>query len=95
MTDLDLTALYGANRQATVQIAEWVRSDALDDGTRPHGGVYRSRHADGDVHAYWLRAVDRGLPVTAELLTADAGLPIAGADADRLATATWYGLTVH
>jgi hypothetical protein len=40
------------------------------------------------VHAYWLRAVDAGLPVTAEPVAADAGLPITAADPDLLVTAT-------
>ena len=76
-------------------IADWVRSTVLDDPTRPHGIVYRSRHAGGDVHAYWMRAVDAGFPVTAELVTADAGAPIAAVDPNLLATAARYGLTVH
>ncbi len=95
MTDLDLTVLYGGNRHATVDIADGVRSTTLDDGTRPHGIVYRSRHAGGDVHAYWLRAVDAGLSVIAEPVTADAGAPITEADPDLQATATRYGLSVH
>lgn len=95
VTDLDLTVLYGGNRQATVEIADWVRSAALDDDGRAHGIVYRSRHAGGDVHAYWLRAVDAGLPVTAEPVTADAGAPIMATDPDLLATAARYGLTIH
>ena len=74
-----------------MEIADWVRSTTLDDDTRPHGIVYRSRHAGGDVHAYWLRAVDAGLPVTAEPVTADAGAPITAADPDLLATATRTG----
>jgi hypothetical protein len=65
-----------------VDIADWVRSGVLDDGTRPHGIVYRSRHAGGDVHACWLRAADAGAPITA-------------ADPDLRATATRYGLSVH
>ena len=95
VTDLDLTVLYGGNRHATVDIADWVRSTTLDDGTRPHGIVYRSRHAGGDVHACWLRAVDAGRPVIAEPVTADAGAPITAADPDLRATATRYGLSVH
>jgi hypothetical protein len=95
VTDLDLTLLYGGNREATVQIADWVRSAILDDDTRPHGTVYRSRHAGGDVHAYWMRAVDHGLPVTDELVTADAGTVIEASDPDLLATAARYGLTVR
>lgn len=78
-----------------MDIANWVRSSILDDGARPHGIVYRSRHAGGDVHAFWLRAVDAGLPVIAEPVTADAGAPIMGADPDLRATAVRYGLTVH
>ncbi len=94
-TDLDLTLLYGGNREATVQIADWVRSAALDDDSRAHGIVYRSRHAGGDVHAYWLPDVDADLPVTEELVTADAGTVIEASDPDLQATATRYGLTVR
>jgi len=39
------------------------------------------------VHAFWLRAVDAGLPVIAEPVTADAGAPITAADPDLRATA--------
>jgi len=95
VTDLDLTVLYGGNRAATVQIADWVRSITVDDDTRPHGIVYRSRHAGGDVHAYWLRAVDAGLPLSSEAVTADVGASIPVADPDLLATATRYGLVIH
>ena len=95
VTELDLAVLYGADRQVTVEIADWVRCTVLDDRTRPHGIVYRSRHAGGDVNAYWMRAVDADFPVTAELVTADAGAPIAAADPNLLATAARYGLTVH
>jgi hypothetical protein len=42
-----------------------------------------------------LRAVDAGLPVTAETVTADAGAPISAVDPDLLATATRYGLVIH
>ncbi len=95
VTDLDLTVLYGGNRRATVDIADWVRSSILDDGAGPHGIVYRSRHAGGDVRAFWLRAVDAGSPLTAEPVTADAGAPITAADPDLRATTGRYGLTVH
>jgi len=95
VTDLDLTVLYGGNRRATVEIANWVRSSVLDDGAGPHGIVYRSRHAGGDVHACWLRAVDAGSPLTTEPVTADAGAPITAADPDLRATAGRYGLTIH
>jgi len=66
-----------------------------DDGTAPHGIVYRSRHACGDVHAYWLRGLDAGHPAGAEPLTADTGAPITARDPDLRDTATRYGLTVH
>jgi len=78
-----------------VEIANWVRSSVLDDGAGPHGIVYRSRHAGGDVHACWLRAVDAGSPLTTEPVTADAGAPITAADPDLRATAGRYGLTIH
>lgn len=63
VADLDLTLLYGVNRRATVDIADWVRSAVLDDGSRPHGIVYRSRRAGGDVHAYCMRPSIRVSPV--------------------------------
>ena len=70
-----------------MEIADWVRSTVLDDGTRPQDIVYRSRHAGGDVHAFWFVP---SIPVTA-----DAGGPITAADPDLLATAGRLGLTVH
>jgi hypothetical protein len=72
-----------------------IRAEQGDDDTRPHGIVYRSRHAGGDVHAYWLRAVDAGLPVAAEPVTADGGAPITAVDPDLLATADRFGLVIH
>lgn len=60
-------------------------STVLDDDTRPHDIVYRSRHAGGDVHAFWFAAVDCGLPAFAQPVTADAGGPITAADPDLLA----------
>jgi hypothetical protein len=42
-----------------------------------------------------MRAVDHGLPVTDELVTADAGTVIEASDPDLLATAARYGLTVR
>ena len=95
VTDVDLALLHGPDRPATVQIAGWVRSTVLDDGTAPHGIVYRSRHAGGDVHAYWLRRLDAGHPAGSEPLTADTGAPITASDPDLRDTATRYGLTVH
>lgn len=93
--DIDLALLHGPDRPATVEIADWVRSAALDDGTAPHGIVYRSRHAGGDVYAYWLRRLDSEHPAAAEPLTVDTGAPITARDPDLLATAARYGLTVH
>ena len=55
-----------------VQIAGWVRSAVLDDGTVPHGIVYRSRHAGGDVHA---RALERHYRVE-PLVTTHEGEPL-------------------
>ena len=95
VTDVDLALLHGPDRPVTVQIAGWVRAAVLDDGTAPHGIVYRSRHAGGDVHAYWLRRLDAGDPAGSEPLTADTGAPITASDADLRDTATRYGLTVH
>ena len=94
VTDVDLALLHGPDRPATVQIAGWVRSAVLDDGTAPHGIVYRSRHAGGDVHAYWLRRLDAGHPAGTDPLAADTGAPVTARDADLRDTATRYGLTV-
>ena len=90
VTDVDLALLHGSDRPATVQIATWVRSAILDDGSAPHGIVYRSRHAGGDVHAYWLRQPDTGHPAGDEPLTADTGAPITASDPDLHDTATRY-----
>lgn len=95
VTDVDLALLHGPDRLATVEIAGWVRSTTLEDGTAPHGIVYRSRHAGGDVHAYWLRRLDAGHPAGTEPLAADTGVPIAAGDPDLRDTAARYGLTVH
>jgi len=86
VTDVDLALLHGPDRFATVRIAGWVRSAVLDDGTPPHGIVYRSRHAGGGVHAYWLRRLDAGHPAGTEPLTADTGAPITTASDRTCAT---------
>ena len=71
-----------------------MRATILDDGTAPHGIVYRSRHAGGDVHAYWLR-LGTGQHAGTEPLTADTGTPITARDPELHDTATRYGLIVH
>lgn len=65
---LTLSELTGEDRQLTTTIANWVRARVLDDGSRPHGIRYVSKHGSNlDVYAIWLRQVDDGNDRSSEL----------------------------
>lgn len=68
---LTLGVLTGTlDKKITTSIAEWVRSVILDDGSLPHGIMYRSKWgADWETWAFWLRWVDDGLPPSSEPFT--------------------------
>lgn len=77
--DMRLTTgeLKGRNRSLTTEIAGWVRAQELDDGSRPHGIVYESKHSSGwACWAIWLRALDDGKEALAEPTKACDGQPI-------------------
>lgn len=55
--------LFGENRQLTVDIASWIRSQVLFDGSLAHGVQYASKHGTNAVcWALWLRQTDDGQP---------------------------------
>ncbi|MHB1475467.1 MAG: hypothetical protein ACYCV4_17955 [Dermatophilaceae bacterium] len=58
--ELDAAVLRGANRDATVLLADWIRGVLLDDDSSAHGIRYDSRHATGHAWAWWMRRVDDG-----------------------------------
>ncbi|MFZ2175111.1 MAG: RES domain-containing protein, partial [Rhodococcus sp. (in: high G+C Gram-positive bacteria)] len=68
---LTLGVLTGTlDKKITTSIAEWVRSVFLDDGSLPHGIMYRSKWgADWETWAFWLRRVDDDLPPSSEPFT--------------------------
>lgn len=52
-------ALAGENRPITTAVSRWVWNQTLDDGTRPHGLYYPSKHGrDWGCFAIWLRELD-------------------------------------
>jgi hypothetical protein len=69
VNELTLHELTGSDtdKKITTTIAEWVRSVILDDGSLPHGIMYRSKWgADWETWAFWLRRVDDGFPLEIE-----------------------------
>lgn len=84
---LTVADLRGNNRLLTTAIAEWVWNQTLEDGKRPHGIVYGSKHdSDWRCWAVWLRQVDDGKKVAMEPTRSDAGsriLPMDQNDALR------------
>lgn len=59
--------LHGMNRDKTTAIADILWNLVLDDGSRPHGVRFRSKHgSDLLCWAIWLRKVDDGIPATSE-----------------------------
>lgn len=55
------------DKRVTTTIADWIRSCVLDDGSLPHGVVFRSKWgADWRSWAVWLRKIDEGFPSAAE-----------------------------
>ncbi|WP_249353552.1 RES domain-containing protein [Rhodococcus sp. USK13] len=71
VSELTLGVITGnLDKMITTTIAEWIRSVVLDDGSLPHGIVYRSKWgADWPAWAIWLRRVDDGLDPASEQLT--------------------------
>lgn len=58
---LTTSDLHGENRHVTTLIAQWLRSQVLEDGALPHGIQYRSKHGTNwRCWAIWLRIVDDG-----------------------------------
>jgi len=72
---LTTAALAGEDRRVTTLIAEWVWSQTLADGAKPHGIEYGSKHGNNwRCWAIWLRRIDDGL--AGELTTSDKGSQI-------------------
>lgn len=58
---LTVAHLRGEDRSITTTIAGWLRALTLDDGHRPHGIRYGSKHGSNlTCWAIWLRVVDDG-----------------------------------
>lgn len=85
--ELDVSALRGGNRDATVLLAEWVHGLVLDDGSFAHGIYYESRHATGGAWAFWLRRVNDGYDVAREPVRTLTSMPIDETDPDLIAVA--------
>jgi hypothetical protein len=58
---IDAALLRSMNRDVTIQVATWLHSRILDDGSKPVGIRYQSRHGTGTCYAIWLRRLDDGL----------------------------------
>ena len=93
--------LAGSDRRATCAVAEWVSNQVLDDGSRPAGVRYTSKHG-GDLPC-WAVWVDLGGVNThkdvGEIIAAHAReysrSPIELSDSDFLWAARSLGLTAH
>ena len=92
---LTLSALTGDNRALTVPIAAWIRGLTMDDGGRPHGIVFPSKHGGAHAYAYWMRRVDDGEPLEREPIGADSGRPIEEGDSALRTVAARFGIRVH
>jgi RES domain-containing protein len=58
---LTTSDLHGEDRRLTTLIAQWLRAQVLEDGSLPHGILYRSKHGSNwRCWAIWLRIVDDG-----------------------------------
>lgn len=74
---LTLAHLKSEDRALTTQLAGWVRSQVLDDGSLPHGIAYTSKHSqDWRCWAIWLRALDDGKDLDSEPTRAGKGQDI-------------------
>jgi len=95
LDQLTVADLRGDHRALTTTIAEWVREQTFDDGTRPHGIRFGSKHdSSWSCWAIWLRAVDEGKRTTTEPTKTDKGSPILGCEhnEDMARVATMFKL---
>lgn len=61
LKSFNVADLRGPSRQVTTTVATWVRSQVLEDGSRPHGIQYGSKLGSNWLcWAVWLRVVDDG-----------------------------------
>ncbi|WBL19810.1 hypothetical protein [Citricoccus sp. NR2] len=58
---LTLSTLTGENREVTSVIAEWIRTQIVDDGSYPAGVKFHSKLGGGACWAFWMRRTDDGL----------------------------------
>ncbi|MGJ9404040.1 hypothetical protein [Arthrobacter sp. KK5.5] len=89
---LTLGVLHGENRAATTLVSTWIREQVLDDGSRPLGLRFRSKHGGGHCWAYWLRRRDDGLEETA--MVADPGTAIRSDNPALNAAARRFGIKI-
>jgi len=66
---LTTSDLHGENRLLTTAVAQWIRSQVLEDGTQAHGIGYHSKHGTNwRCWAIWLRIVDDGQDPSEDIL---------------------------
>lgn len=74
---LSVGDLLGENRELTTRISEWIWDVTLDDGSKPHGVIFPSKHGDDfTCVAVYLRRLADGLALASEPTKADAGSEI-------------------
>lgn len=91
---LTLGVLHGEDRRATTMIATWVRQQVLDDGSRPLGITFQSKHGGGRCWAYWLRRTDDGLEEKAMRPYRGRGSPIDVEDPSLITVSKRFGIKV-
>lgn len=95
-TMITVATLRGEDRAVTTTIAAWARSQLVGDDAMPALGItYFSKHAAGQCWAYWMRATDDGMPVTAEAVMYEQVDRIAHNEPALVAVAARYGVVVH
>lgn len=76
----------------STRIAAWIRNQVLEDGSRPLGIEFGSKHGGGRCWAYWMRRSDDGLGD--DLASTDPGIPIQRDRTALAVVATRFGLTL-
>ncbi len=94
--DITVADIYSEDRATTVRIAEIVHALVLDDGSLPHGILYRSKHGTNwNCWAIWLRALDDGHAESSEPTRRKIESAILANDPNLAEAATRLGLRVH
>lgn len=77
--DVDRGIMFNHDCEIITRLAEWMRKEILDDGTKPLGVRFESRISNGNCWALWMRRSDAKLG--GDPIEADEGAQIPSNDA--------------